>query len=106
MESNFNIDGRLRVINDLMDKNINLKDRGQIGGWEITESEVEKTESVNQVKLEDVIRIISFIRSKYDEDCLDEDCVLSVDYTEGAYDVCNEIIKRLNRKYRKGEGNE
>lgn len=60
----------------------------------------------SEIKLEDVIRIISFIRSKYDEDCLDEDCELSVDYTEGAYDVCNEIIKRLNRKYGKGEENE
>lgn len=60
----------------------------------------------SEIKLEDVIRIISFIRSKYDGDYLDEDCELSVDYTEGAYDVCNEIIKRLNKKYKEEKENE
>lgn len=94
--------GELVVEGDLDLSKINTNDHGNIGGWEITDSRAENKEASSGIKLEDVIRIISFIRSKYDEDCLDEDCDLSVDYTEGAYDVCNEIIKRLNRKYGKG----
>lgn len=53
----------------------------------------------SEIGLEDISRIIGFIRSKYDEDYLDGDCGMSVDYAEGAYDVCNEIIRALKKKY-------
>lgn len=98
--------GELVIEGNLDLSKINTNDHGKIGGWEITDNRAENKETSSGIKLEDIIRIISFIRSKYDEDCLDEDCDLSVDYTEGAYDVCNEIIKRLNKKYGKGDHHE
>ncbi len=52
------------------------------------------------IKLEDVIAIVRKIQDNYNEDYLDENCYMISAYTEGAFDVCCEILRTLNGIYK------